>query len=176
MNNEPKQMIDLHCHLPFGVSDGPKSIDESLAILRQAAGEGVTHITATAHYGQYYAAVCAAVEELKPEAERLGVSLYPAMEYDYVHLDEVSPDKLVFVGPESRYILLDFHRYRVPYSAPMRLFELQSQDISIIIVHPEKLFGTDMLPFLRNFSDAGMAQPKTMRIRQKGCSRPSSSR
>ena len=150
-------MIDLHCHLPFGISDGPENIEDSLAILRQAAETGVTHITAVAHYNKHFDRVESSVEALRPEAEKLGVELFPSFEYDYIHLENVKVDEMRFIGPESRYILVDFNRERIPYAAPMRFFELIEQGIGIIVVHPEKLFTRHELPLLRTFSEGGIA-------------------
>ena len=153
----PTGMIDVHCHLPFQVSDGPKTMEDSLAILRRAAESGVTCITAVAHYGKYFEAVADAVEKLRPEAEKLGVELYPAFEYDYLHFETVAVEELRFIGPESRYVLVDFNRDRIPYAAPMRLFELAEQDVGIIVVHPEKLFSESALPTLRQLTEGNSA-------------------
>lgn len=150
------KMTDIHCHLPFQVSDGPASIDDAKAILDRAARDGVTYITAVAHYGQYLKELEEAVGMLGDEANKLGVELYPSFEYDYVHLDDVKPEALRFIGPNCRYILLDFHRDNIPYSAPMRLFELMEKNIGIVIVHPEKLFKAEALPMLQRFVDGGM--------------------
>ena len=150
-------MIDLHCHLPFGISDGPKCIEDSLRILRCAAETGVTHITAVSHYNKHFDKVASAVEALKPEAERLGVELFPSFEYDYIHLEDVKVDEMRFIGPDCRYILVDFNRERIPYAAPMRFFELIEQGVGIVVVHPEKLFTRHELPLLKKFSEGGIA-------------------
>ena len=42
-------MIDIHSHFLYGVDDGAGSIEESLAMLRLAAGHGTTDIVATPH-------------------------------------------------------------------------------------------------------------------------------
>ena len=150
-------MIDIHCHLPFGIGDGPKDLETSLRILRAAADAGVEHITCVAHYKRgEFPRVEAAVAALKSEAGKLGVELHPAFEYDFVHLDELKVDELRFIGPASRNILIDFNRSNIPFSAPMRLRELQEQEVGVVIVHPEKLFGKDMLPMLKKFSEGGI--------------------
>ena len=150
-------MIDIHCHLPFGISDGPEDIGTSLTILRSAAAEGVKFVNCVAHYKRgSFPRVCAAVEALKEEAAKLGVELNPGFEYDFVHLDELKAEELRFIAPGSHSILIDFNRSNIPYSAPMRLRELMEQEIGIVIVHPEKLFGPDMLPMLKKFSEGGI--------------------
>lgn len=148
-------MIDIHCHLAARISDGPDSIEDSAAMLKQAAADGVTHITVAAHYGKYLDDLKDATGRLSEEAAKLGITLHPTFEYDFVHLDEVKPEEMQFIGPNCRYILLDFHRSNLPYSAPMRLFELMESNIGIVIVHPEKLFRTDMIPKLQQFADGG---------------------
>ena len=150
-------MIDIHCHLPFGISDGPEDLETSLAMLRSAAAEGVTFINCVAHYKKNtFPRVCAAVEALEDEAKKLGVELHPGFEYDFVHLDELKVDEMRFIAPGSRSILVDFNRTHIPFSAPMRLRELMEQEIGIVIVHPEKLFGEHMLPMLKTFSEGGV--------------------
>lgn len=42
-------MIDIHSHIIFGVDDGPKNLEESLALLQLAYDQGVRQIVATSH-------------------------------------------------------------------------------------------------------------------------------
>ena len=46
-------MYDIHCHLAYGVSDGPRERELALAMLQQAKENGVTYINAVAHYGPW---------------------------------------------------------------------------------------------------------------------------
>ena len=43
-------MIDIHCHLLFGVDDGPETIEGSIAMLEEAKEQGITNIILTPHY------------------------------------------------------------------------------------------------------------------------------
>jgi protein-tyrosine phosphatase len=42
-------MIDLHCHILPGLDDGPKTIQSSIEMARQAANDGIHTIVATPH-------------------------------------------------------------------------------------------------------------------------------
>src|SRR5438552_17650204 len=42
-------MLDIHCHILPGVDDGPRTLEEALAVARFCVRDGITHITATPH-------------------------------------------------------------------------------------------------------------------------------
>ena len=42
-------MIDIHSHIVFGVDDGPKTKQESKALLTEAYSQGVRTIVSTSH-------------------------------------------------------------------------------------------------------------------------------
>lgn len=42
-------MIDLHCHLHYGVDDGPKDLEESMDLARALVDYGVTEVACTSH-------------------------------------------------------------------------------------------------------------------------------
>lgn len=43
-------MVDFHSHILPGVDDGSADVEESLAMLRMLAEQGVTHVVATPHF------------------------------------------------------------------------------------------------------------------------------
>src|SRR5262249_43331743 len=47
-------MIDIHSHILLGLDDGSESLEESVAMLRQAVAAGTTDIVATPHANQEY--------------------------------------------------------------------------------------------------------------------------
>ena len=47
-------MVDLHSHILPGLDDGPATIEESVAMIRMAAADGVTDIVATPHANSAY--------------------------------------------------------------------------------------------------------------------------
>ena len=47
-------MIDIHSHILPGLDDGSESLEESVAMLQQAAAAGTTDIVASPHANQEY--------------------------------------------------------------------------------------------------------------------------
>ena len=47
-------MIDFHSHILPGIDDGSQSLETSIAMLKQAAEQGITHMVATPHFYPQY--------------------------------------------------------------------------------------------------------------------------
>ena len=78
--------IDIHNHTLFGVDDGPKEIEESVAMLQSAYEQGIEAIILTPHYRHgMFAYPKDRIEEnfseLKLEAGEIGIELYLGCEY-----------------------------------------------------------------------------------------------
>ena len=43
-------MVDVHTHVLFHIDDGPKTLDDSLEILKKQASDGVSDVVATSHF------------------------------------------------------------------------------------------------------------------------------
>jgi len=79
-------MIDIHNHSLFGVDDGPRTIEESVALLEEAHRQGIDTVILTPHYRKdvfefslgririNYRRLCNATEHL-------GIKLYLGCEY-----------------------------------------------------------------------------------------------
>lgn len=50
----PVPWIDFHCHVLPSVDDGPRSLDEAVAMLNAAARVGITHLVTTPHHSDLY--------------------------------------------------------------------------------------------------------------------------
>lgn len=79
-------MIDIHCHALYGVDDGAKSIEESIAMLQQAKSQGIEAVILTPHYryGMFNYPVERIQEHfahLKEKSEMFGIELYLGCEY-----------------------------------------------------------------------------------------------
>jgi protein-tyrosine phosphatase len=87
-------MIDIHCHLLYGVDDGAETIEESQMMLRAAKEQGVEAVILTPHYrhGMFaypQEAIAEHYAKLAPYAKELGVGLALGTEY-HVNTDIVT--------------------------------------------------------------------------------------
>lgn len=79
-------MIDIHCHLLYGVDDGPRTIEESVSMLEAARNQGIEAIILTPHYrhGMFSYPTETIAEHftiLKPYAAKIGIGLAIGTEY-----------------------------------------------------------------------------------------------
>ena len=44
------EIIDFHSHILPGIDDGSQNVEESIALLRKEAEQGITHVVATPHF------------------------------------------------------------------------------------------------------------------------------
>ena len=136
-------MIDIHSHLVPGVDDGSQSIEESLALLKQAEEDGITELITTPHFmknGQFRIRASELVKrfnELK-QAYQGSVKLHLGNEL-YIHpeLPELLEQGDILTLAESKTILVEFpfQSYKNEYDEI--LYEL-SLKYRIIIAHPER--------------------------------------
>lgn len=99
-------MIDIHNHALYGVDDGAKTIEDSIAMINHAIEIGIKELFLTPHYNRRYNKV-----NVKKEFEELvkiykdsPIKLYLGREYRYNSLE---PFKQFTMG-NSNYILLEF--------------------------------------------------------------------
>lgn len=147
-------MIDLHCHLPFALSDGPETEEEALELLERAAAGGATYVNAVIHAGSGESELPRVVAALAKRAAELGVTLHPGVEYDGLSCLSAAAAPLFTVGEKSPFVLVDMRSSKVPFQAPQQVSELSARGIRVVIVHPEVLFDPSQLPMLRRLADA----------------------
>ncbi|MBQ8768476.1 MAG: capsular biosynthesis protein [Oscillospiraceae bacterium] len=87
------EYFDMHCHLLYGVDDGPKEMEEALQMLRQEYDDGVRTVYLTPHYrkkmfecpadtiARHFEALQAQVKQALPELKlRLGCEIHVSMD------------------------------------------------------------------------------------------------
>ncbi|HEX5307708.1 MAG TPA: CpsB/CapC family capsule biosynthesis tyrosine phosphatase [Solirubrobacteraceae bacterium] len=138
-------MIDLHCHVLPGIDDGPRTIEESLALARAAVAAGTKTIVATPHASARYPnrsdAIASVVEELadRLRAERISLDIKPGAEIAMTHVPEIDPIELTAMRLGGGPWLL-FEPPFVPVVAGLgrTVAALQEQGHRIVLAHPER--------------------------------------
>ena len=109
-----KTMIDIHCHLLYGVDDGAKTIEESVAMLEAAKEQGISAMILTPHYRHgMFAYPKEEIEEhfriLEPYAQKLGIYLALGTEYHVnSHIVEALDSGRCRTMAGSRYVLSEY--------------------------------------------------------------------
>lgn len=136
-------VFDIHNHLLFGVDDGPKSLDASIALAEAAVEQGVTHIAATPHCNDRYA--------YKPElmheqisilrerfAGRLTIGTGCEFHLSYDNLESLHQAPSRFTINNKQYLLVEFSDTAIPPVMDDVLYKIQLLGIVPVITHPER--------------------------------------
>jgi len=139
-------MIDIHSHIVFDVDDGPKSIEESKKLLREAYSQGVRTIVSTSHRrkGMFetpeekIATNFLKVREMAKEVADNLIIAYGAEIYYTPDVVEKLEKKLIPTLNDSRYALIEFSM-NTPYREMHKgLSNILMLGITPIIAHIER--------------------------------------
>jgi protein-tyrosine phosphatase len=136
-------MVDLHCHILFGLDDGPKLLDDALAMAEDAIADGITHVVATPHCSSQFLFDFAAVQAKRDAlAEKLHGRLKLATGCDF-HLNHenllaIRKHPEPFCINQKDYLLVEFNEFSIPPAMDQTLHELQLAGLRPIITHPER--------------------------------------
>jgi protein-tyrosine phosphatase len=141
----PLKMVDIHCHILPETDDGAISLEESVAMCRAAAGDGIQTIVATPHMfdGVHTTPEKEAIRRriaIVMEAAGNCVKIVPGGEvrYSYEIFQEAEdPDARIKLNGTS-YMLLEFPFQSVPPNIEMTIFQILNAGITPVIAHPER--------------------------------------
>jgi protein-tyrosine phosphatase len=135
-------MVDIHCHLVFGVDDGPSEIKESMRMVLEAEKLGVKAIIATPHFheGLYSdEKVDEHFDMLVSRTAGCGVDLYKGYEiFMTPALGSAIKKKESLLLGGSRHALFELPFDILPSYITDVLYTLHLNKIVPIIAHPER--------------------------------------
>lgn len=136
-------MFDVHYHLVFGVDDGPKCIEDSLALIEASIDDGVTHIVATPHANHKYAFQpeinrerLQAIEERLDGRITLGLGCDFHISFD--NMDSLQEHPYRYTVNGNRYLLVEFPDFIAPRDCANSLFRIRATGVIPVITHPER--------------------------------------
>ncbi|MGJ5813063.1 tyrosine-protein phosphatase [Paludibaculum fermentans] len=135
--------MDLHSHILFGMDDGARTIDDSLAMAKMAAACGTTDIVASPHADSQYEYDPKLVEERLEQVQKLiGTSLKIHrgcdfhLSYENIRLALNKPNRYSING--RGYLLVEFSDVLIMSSTEQIFSELMSAGLVPIVTHPER--------------------------------------
>lgn len=136
-------MIDIHHHLLFGLDDGSKDIETSIAMAEMAAAEGITHIVCTPHANFHYTFDPAVNrEKLEQLRARLGGMVTLGLGCDfhlsYENIDDALKNPMKYTINQKRYLLVEFADLAIPQQMIEVFYQFLLAGIQPIITHPER--------------------------------------
>ncbi len=176
-------MIDLHAHILPDIDDGPRTLEESLAMARMAVAEGITTMVATPHLFRRRSTdfhdlidpddlrrAVRRFNEKLGEAE-IGLTVLPGCEIPLFPdiIKFIDDHRVVTINDGQRYICLEMPDSVIPPATENIIFELSSRGITPIITHPERnpIFY-EMPQKLRRFISLGCLAQITARSLTRG--------
>ena len=109
-------IVDMHCHVLPGVDDGPRTMEDSIAVLREAKRQGIDRMIVTPHFhpGRYMVPadkVLKTIEEVRYalEREKIQIELIPGQECYYYSglVQELEAGNVLTMGGTS-FVLVEF--------------------------------------------------------------------
>lgn len=133
--------VDIHSHVIFGVDDGAKTREDSVAMLQTASRYGTVAIVATPHASAQYRfderVVAERIAELQGTA---GIRIYPGcdfhLQFDNIEDAVAHPQK--YTVNHGSYLMVEFSEVGTLHAADRMLGRLLDAGMVPVITHPER--------------------------------------
>jgi len=156
-------VIDLHCHILPELDDGSLSLQDSVAMARQAQEDGIETVCATPHIRHDHdvhipeiAARAAALNRTLAE-EGVAVAVVPGGEVAQSAADRLTEEELrcVTLGGSGGWVLLEPAPGPIGGDLGEVAERLQERGARTIVAHPERHAGADLQERLRGLVAMG---------------------
>ena len=136
-------LIDIHSHVLYGVDDGAKTLDDSVAMVRMAADHGTTDLVATPHANRMYRYQPDLIRERLAEiaaasgdALRLHSGCDFHLSFDNI-ADALADPRKYTINRES-YLLVEFSELLIFNNTAEILARLLDSGMIPVVTHPER--------------------------------------
>lgn len=141
-------MIDIHCHILWGVDDGAKTLEESIKMARLAAADGVKTIVATPHFSNESMVTREVAErkvrEMQQTLDQLGISIklragnevtLVSEAFEYEHAEQ---EAFGYLDEQKRFVLIEQSWLGYEPASPDIVRWFADRGTTMIIAHPER--------------------------------------
>lgn len=148
MSPQLKNLIDIHTHILPGLDDGPRDLEQSIALARCYQDSGVTTVVATPHYipGTAWASskeqIKNSIKELQEELNHQNIDLkvLPGMEIGFHRklANRLYTDECLPLGNSGHYLIEPSFQGEQQELIDT-LLQLSEEGEKIILAHPERV-------------------------------------
>lgn len=140
-------MVDIHQHLLFGIDDGSKSLEQSVAMVQMAMDDGITHVVATPHANDRYPYDRARNEGLLEQIrEALPADVAAAMtlglgcdfHLNFENTEDARLHNRRYTINEKEYLLIELPDIGISNRIDEILYNLRIAGMTPILTHPER--------------------------------------
>jgi protein-tyrosine phosphatase len=152
-------MVDIHSHICYGVDDGARTIEESIAMLEMASAGGTTDIVATPHsdlkFHFHPEVVAERVAELQARmGDRIRIHRGCDFHLFFDNIRSCLEDRTKYTINGKRYLMVEFADSSIPKTINDVFNSFLQKNITPVITHPERnalLMGrvADMVSWVR---------------------------
>ncbi len=136
-------MVDIHSHVLYGLDDGARTLEESVALIQMAAAAGTTDLVATPHASPAYKFDQELIRERVAELEAAcggAVSLYTGCDFhlSFDNIEDALAHPRKYTINQNRYLLVEFSDLIVFHNTADIFGRLLDAGMVPIITHPER--------------------------------------
>ncbi len=140
-------MIDLHHHLLFGIDDGARDLETSVAMVRMAVTDGVTHIVATPHANDVFpydrernVALLRQIQEALPPdiAGKIKLGLGSDFHLSFENTEDVQTRGPLYAINSGPYLLVELADTSIPSRIDEVFYTMRVSGLTPILTHPER--------------------------------------
>jgi protein-tyrosine phosphatase len=156
-------VIDIHCHVLPGIDDGPRTLDESMELMRAAVAAGTSTIVATPHVSPQYPNDSGTIARLAQEVnlrareDGIGLRVLTGAEIAMTRAADLAPEELNAMAlAGAGWLLIECPFSPVATGLQALVGTLQDQGYRIVLAHPERCPAFHRDPdILRSLSRSG---------------------
>lgn len=135
-------MIDIHSHIVYGVDDGSKSLETSIAMVQMAADAGTTDIVASPHSNDEYVFRPEVIAERIAEiqAHVTGIRIHTGCDFhlNYENVEDCFAHPAKYTINHLNYLLVEFPDGALIPNIDQIFERMLSMNIIPIMTHPER--------------------------------------